>query len=163
MALIKCHECGKDVSTEAKLCPGCGAKPKLTSGSNDGWIAGGIGLAVLIAVMIFGGGETYSTAQVESLQAGRTNSIPVPSDPSAIYTAVENGSHNGLPMLISKREGKSGVSYTKKAFDCASQQAMTLGDSDTPDGLDRSISDNKMYDVMEGSITYWQWAYACGK
>jgi rRNA maturation endonuclease Nob1 len=28
MALIKCHECGKDVSTEAEACPSCGAKPK---------------------------------------------------------------------------------------------------------------------------------------
>lgn len=28
MALIKCHECGKDVSSEAAACPNCGAKPK---------------------------------------------------------------------------------------------------------------------------------------
>lgn len=27
MALIKCHECGMEVSTEAKTCPKCGAKP----------------------------------------------------------------------------------------------------------------------------------------
>lgn len=27
MALIKCRECGKDISTEAKTCPHCGAKP----------------------------------------------------------------------------------------------------------------------------------------
>ena len=25
MALIKCHECGRDVSTLAAACPGCGA------------------------------------------------------------------------------------------------------------------------------------------
>ncbi len=29
MALIKCAECGKDVSTEAKKCPSCGAKVKI--------------------------------------------------------------------------------------------------------------------------------------
>lgn len=28
MALIKCRECGHDVSTEAAACPNCGAKPK---------------------------------------------------------------------------------------------------------------------------------------
>jgi DNA-directed RNA polymerase subunit RPC12/RpoP len=28
MALIKCRECGKDVSTEAVACPNCGAKPE---------------------------------------------------------------------------------------------------------------------------------------
>lgn len=27
MALIKCKECGKDISTDAKVCPHCGAKP----------------------------------------------------------------------------------------------------------------------------------------
>jgi Na+-transporting methylmalonyl-CoA/oxaloacetate decarboxylase gamma subunit len=29
MALIKCHECQNDVSTEAKVCPKCGAKVRL--------------------------------------------------------------------------------------------------------------------------------------
>lgn len=28
MALIKCHECGSDVSSEAAACPKCGVKPK---------------------------------------------------------------------------------------------------------------------------------------
>lgn len=28
MSLIKCHECGNEVSTEAKTCPKCGAKVK---------------------------------------------------------------------------------------------------------------------------------------
>jgi uncharacterized membrane protein YvbJ len=28
MALIKCHECGESVSTEAVACPNCGAPPK---------------------------------------------------------------------------------------------------------------------------------------
>jgi hypothetical protein len=30
MALIKCGECGHQVSTRAEACPGCGAKPKTT-------------------------------------------------------------------------------------------------------------------------------------
>lgn len=28
MSLVACHECGKDVSTEAKVCPSCGAAVK---------------------------------------------------------------------------------------------------------------------------------------
>ncbi len=31
MALIKCHECGNDVSTEAASCPKCGAKVRVVS------------------------------------------------------------------------------------------------------------------------------------
>jgi hypothetical protein len=33
MALTKCHECGHDVSTQAKACPTCGAQPKKPSGA----------------------------------------------------------------------------------------------------------------------------------
>jgi hypothetical protein len=33
MALAKCHECGQDVSTEAKACPACGAPVKKSSGA----------------------------------------------------------------------------------------------------------------------------------
>jgi hypothetical protein len=33
MALTKCHECGQDVSTQAKACPTCGAQPKKPSGA----------------------------------------------------------------------------------------------------------------------------------
>ncbi|MBI1327862.1 MAG: hypothetical protein GC136_09505 [Alphaproteobacteria bacterium] len=30
MALIKCHECNNEISSKAKACPKCGAKPKRT-------------------------------------------------------------------------------------------------------------------------------------
>ena len=32
MALVKCHECGREVSTEAAACPNCGAKPRQSVG-----------------------------------------------------------------------------------------------------------------------------------
>jgi hypothetical protein len=32
MALVKCRECGKEIGSEAKICPGCGTVPKRTSG-----------------------------------------------------------------------------------------------------------------------------------
>ncbi|SEN54749.1 zinc-ribbon domain-containing protein [Duganella sp. CF517] len=38
MALVKCKECGTEVSTEAKACPKCGAKPPKKVGLL-GWIA----------------------------------------------------------------------------------------------------------------------------
>lgn len=44
MALIKCKECGKEVSTSAKNCPSCGAPVKKTLGY------GGL---ILIAIIIF--------------------------------------------------------------------------------------------------------------
>lgn len=43
MALIKCHECGKEISDEAKTCPHCGVKPKTGMG---------VGKAVLLTFFI---------------------------------------------------------------------------------------------------------------
>jgi len=39
MALIKCHECGNEVSTEARSCPRCGAPPKLNEASDQHSVA----------------------------------------------------------------------------------------------------------------------------
>lgn len=41
MALVKCKECGKDVSTAAKACPSCGAAPPKKTGLLT-WIVGGM-------------------------------------------------------------------------------------------------------------------------
>lgn len=47
MSIITCHECGEKVSTAAKACPSCGAKPKKPVG------LAGILLAILIGVILF--------------------------------------------------------------------------------------------------------------
>lgn len=44
MALLDCHECGKPVSTEAKSCPSCGAKPKKVKKSGN-----------LLKILVIGG------------------------------------------------------------------------------------------------------------
>ena len=45
MALIKCTECGKEISSKAKICPHCGAKNKKRT-SPSAWI-------ILILALIF--------------------------------------------------------------------------------------------------------------
>lgn len=51
MALIKCGECGNDVSTEAKTCPKCGAKVKYKKPtSRTAKVLGG-----LLAISVIGG------------------------------------------------------------------------------------------------------------
>lgn len=46
MALTPCHECGYNVSTEAKACPQCGAAPKKRRKSKA-WLYALIGLPVI--------------------------------------------------------------------------------------------------------------------
>jgi DNA-directed RNA polymerase subunit RPC12/RpoP len=51
MALIKCHECGSDVSSDAAACPKCGVKPKKPvkpMRSLGKWeVLGGLGIGIL--------------------------------------------------------------------------------------------------------------------
>lgn len=54
MALIKCHECGTEVSTDAKTCPKCGATPRTAINK----LASVITLIFVLAIgwYFFGGG-----------------------------------------------------------------------------------------------------------
>lgn len=56
MALIQCHECGTEVSTEAKTCPKCGAKPKKPAGLVSVLVVVLLGIA-FVGAMSSGGGE----------------------------------------------------------------------------------------------------------
>jgi hypothetical protein len=47
MSLITCRECGAKVSSEAKACPSCGAKPKKPAG------LAGIVLVLIIGALLF--------------------------------------------------------------------------------------------------------------
>jgi len=51
MAIIKCSECDKDVSTEAVACPHCGAKQSKAAGSN-GWVTA-LSVVAFLVVGIF--------------------------------------------------------------------------------------------------------------
>lgn len=55
MALIKCHECGAEVSTEAKRCPKCGARTKKRWTAFQIVVGGFFSLIVLL--MVIGGGH----------------------------------------------------------------------------------------------------------
>lgn len=58
MALIKCKECGNEVSTEAKTCPKCGARVRPSSGCLPalGYFAGG---SVALVFVIYAIGSFF--------------------------------------------------------------------------------------------------------
>jgi len=61
MAIIQCRECGKEVSSEAKACPYCGAKP--SKGLGIGALVLIIGAVVLIGNMVTPGGGAAPVGQ----------------------------------------------------------------------------------------------------
>ena len=48
MAMIKCHECGKEISSKAEGCPHCGAKPKKGVGLGSVIMVGFLSLLVML-------------------------------------------------------------------------------------------------------------------
>jgi len=54
MALIKCHECGKKVSTESPTCPGCGAIVKIPEPKNKSASLSAKSLGRLFMIFIIG-------------------------------------------------------------------------------------------------------------
>lgn len=61
MSLIKCHECGEKVSSQAQACPKCGAKPKQKRKILE--IIFGVLVVVVAAAYFFGGGVEKQAAQ----------------------------------------------------------------------------------------------------
>ena len=52
MPLIKCHECGSDVSTEAKTCPKCGAPVKDKNAEFTKQVLGGVFVFAIIWMVL---------------------------------------------------------------------------------------------------------------
>lgn len=66
MALIKCHECGTEVSTEARLCPKCGAKVKRPM---SGGMIVLIGIATIAVLYVAVGNGTQTTNSADTRSA----------------------------------------------------------------------------------------------
>ncbi len=79
MAMVKCSECGKEISGTAAACPGCGRQPKKP-----------IGTMRVIAIIIFVAFVyKMTTATSERIQNVATSSLPAaPSTPDPTYDLV---------------------------------------------------------------------------
>lgn len=99
MALLKCKECGNEISTKAESCPKCGAK---TGPSKAGSTNIGCGALILGAfiVVIFAG--------IFSPDDSTTTSTPTSSAPSA---------HVGDDVVLSVSSGDVVVCVSKEAYD----------------------------------------------
>ncbi|MEO7208123.1 MAG: hypothetical protein ABI145_15390 [Steroidobacteraceae bacterium] len=67
MALVKCKECAKEISSEAEACPNCGRKkPKPTSGLT--WVIAGIfGFAIISTMMNSGKTDEEKAARLAAM------------------------------------------------------------------------------------------------
>jgi len=87
MSLIKCHECGNEVSTEAAKCPKCGAKVKKPTSLVTKLLLGVMGLGI-VAAMLGGGPSNQAPTSIETPDEKTKNDVP-PIDPKAMARAAK--------------------------------------------------------------------------
>jgi len=87
--------------------------------------------------------------------------ISIPSDPKANYTVINQEGTVAMPIITTKRHGSSGISYSKRIFNCKSKTTKYLGTGDSLIEMDRSSPEPNFYPIINGSIAYYQWIFAC--
>lgn len=96
-------------------------------------------------------------------ETNANTTIKIPSDINAEYTVINKGGSKSKPTLTTKRVGSSGINYSKRLFDCQAGLTKYLGTGDTLDEMNKSMPDPQMSELVQGSIAYYQWKYACNR
>lgn len=82
MALIKCHECGNQVSTEAASCPKCGAKPKIKKKSPN--IFGVITIIVIAIIIMWPSSKDVTEPKAEPLSVNNIKNEEAKPEPKEV-------------------------------------------------------------------------------
>jgi len=97
MALIKCKECGKEVSKKAESCPHCGAPVKKQPTQY------GCGTLIVLGVVVFIFIAVFSdNSSTTSKPAAPKTEAEIREDQLQNHFSAWDGSHNGLTKIIKK-------------------------------------------------------------
>jgi hypothetical protein len=122
--------------------------------------------SVAMIFIIIAGFLGYGYVQIRSIPnnsnqlSGRT-SLSVPSDPRASYFVLEKDRNGSQSVIVTKRVGSSGTSYSKRLYSCSDGTVKYLGTGDSLDAMSKSMPDPNMGPIVEGSITYYVGLEAC--
>lgn len=183
MALVQCTECGKQISSSAPTCPHCGKTRKKPGGCLE-LIAGGflVVLAVILFSHFFGESPSPPPApapapapQKNDLPAASPSGNPaettqpatemlnVPSDTKGRFEVLEVGGTWPNRTIVTRRSGPSGVTYSKRLYDCSGRRVKYLGAGDTLEEMQQSRADSNMAEIVPRSIAYYVGQRACRK
>lgn len=85
----------------------------------------------------------------------------VPSDAKAKYTVLNKSSDGAYRIITTRRDGSSGITYSKRIYDCAGNKTKYLGTGDSLTQMENSTSDPSMYEIVENSIAFYVGKEAC--
>ena len=87
--------------------------------------------------------------------------IKIPYDPKATYTVLDIGREGEYKTIITKREGPSGKAYSKRIYNCMTNEVKYLGSGETLEQMKNSKPDPKMGGIVSGSIADYVGREAC--
>lgn len=125
MALVKCKECEKEISSGAKSCPNCGAKQKKFSIIR--FVGGAFLLFLFVTFMvgvIQGAGSSSGTATAST----STSSATTPSELQAVDVALAAGQH-GMKVVrgnVTNTTGKN-LSYVQVEINLFDASGVQIG------------------------------------
>ncbi|WP_040903933.1 hypothetical protein [Yokenella regensburgei] len=89
------------------------------------------------------------------------NVVSVPTDTKASYTILDKTRNGDIATITTKREGPSGVSYSKRQYDCNAWTVKYLGDGESIEQMNSSAPDPNMAPIVDRSIAYYIGQKAC--
>ena len=133
IALIKCKECKKEVSTKAEVCPHCGARLKEKSGCLS-YIFVGTFLFLVLGVLFNNGTEKVPTTTKQTTTPQTTNNEIQFYLDSIDYRAVVTSTGNPCPNVTHKswtgKEEKSGKKFVSVSCSNGSNYMVSLPAND---------------------------------
>jgi len=153
MALVKCKECGREVSDTAEACPNCGAKPKRPAGVLK---YAGIAAVLLIAWYVIGSlsGQQPARGQVDS------------SPPKESAVDFDRPVHTGPGTLVCSlssaadvREGRGLQAAMKSRLEVFGRRedAEKAGCEEWREGIPVQLDDMEKQQAKK-----WQLEHSCG-
>lgn len=93
--------------------------------------------------------------------AAAQQAISVPSDAKASYTVLEKAGKGNTRTIVTRRQGSSGESFSKREYDCSRALVRYLGTGDTLTEMKASRPREQLGPIVSGSIAYWVGVEAC--
>jgi uncharacterized protein YgiM (DUF1202 family) len=146
MALIRCYDCGKEISSLATACPSCGAPPRPTivppplppqssRAKQLSWGTIALLMGVVLVLVIRG-----VTHQANSLSVATS---PTPATREAITrssTPVETASQSSPSLAATETPPVEAITTSSTPVETASQSSPSLAATETPSGSDASVA-----------------------
>lgn len=85
----------------------------------------------------------------------------ISADPKGIYVVLEKSGDGNERTILTKREGPSGKTFSKRLYNCKENTVKYLGTGDTMEAMMASKADPNMAPIIELSIAYYLGQRAC--